>query len=212
MHTHDDEHKKKVERGPGYETSDANVRESAIFLIVLIAALGVIFVVAFGLGKLINMELAREDGPTTKWNQVRGAKSGNLVSDPKILQEQLQQVVKKFPEPRLQTDDGETDIAEMHAREDMLLNNYTWVDQQKQTVRIPITRAMQLIAQRGLPVQNDQGQAEKPMFGDGSQTVTAPLTNGFARTGPELQMMEAREQQVERGNAPNAHAQLQEAH
>jgi hypothetical protein len=197
MHTPDPN--KKVERGPGYETSDANVRDTAIFLVVLFSSICVVFVLAFGIGKLINMELARQDGPPNKWSQLEGGKPGNLESDPRIRQQQLQQVVKKFPTPRLQTDDGETDIAEMHAREDMLLDHYTWVDEQHQAVRIPITRAMQLIAQRGLPVEPAQPEGEGqqgPMFGDGSLAVTAPLTDGFARTGPELQMMAAKQQQV----------------
>ena len=40
------------------------------------------------------------------------------------------------------------------------------------------------------------------MFGDTPNTVTAPLTNGSARTGPELQMIEARDQRL--GNGPYA--------
>lgn len=197
MHTPDTN--KKVERGPGYETSDANVRDTAIFLVVLFSALCVVFVLAFGIGKLIYMELQHQDGPPNKWSQLETGRLDNLESDPHIRQQQLQQVIKKFPTPRLQTDDGETDIAEMHAREDILLNHYTWVDEQHDSVRIPITRAMQLIAQRGLPVQGaaqDGGGATQPMFGDGSLAVTAPLTDGFARTGPELRMMTAKEQQV----------------
>ncbi|MEO7144127.1 MAG: hypothetical protein ABI165_11580, partial [Bryobacteraceae bacterium] len=189
MHTHDP-HKtnKQDERGPGYETTDANVRDTALFLVVMGASLAVVFVLAFGIGKLINMELARQDGPTNKWSQLSGVKSANMVSDPRIQQEQLQQMVKRFPNPRLETDDGNLDVADMHAREDMMLNHYSWVDEQNQTLRIPITRAMQLLAQRGLPVEGQQNASsaasgnqenktqateEKPMFGDGSNAVTA---------------------------------------
>lgn len=207
----------------GYELSDANVRDTALFLIVLGASLAVVFVLAFGIGKLINMELARQDGPTNKWSQLAGAKGGgNLVSDPAIQQQQLRQMVQKFPTPRLETDDGNVDVAQMHAREDILLNHYSWVDEQKQTVRIPITRAMQLLAQRGLPVEGEQNAGEKgnkaqaneekPMFGDGSNVVTAPLTDGFARTGPELQMIETREQRMENGTLHNTQAELHPAH
>jgi hypothetical protein len=171
-----------------------------------------VFVLAFGIGKLIYMELGRQDGPPNKWAQMSGVKPGNLESDPRIQQQQLQQMVKRFPTPRLQTDDGNMEVAQMHAREDMLLNHYSWVDEQKQTVRIPIARAMQLIAQRGLPVESDQTAEEKPMFGDGSRAVTAPLTDGFARTGPELQMIEARQQRMEGVTPQNAHAELQPAH
>ncbi len=61
-------------------------------------------------------------------------------------------LTQSFPTPRVQTDDGNQDVADLHAREDLLLDNYSWVDQSKGTVRIPIERAMELIAQRGLPV------------------------------------------------------------
>lgn len=199
-----DEESRKV----GYELADANVKDTAVFLVIMAVTVAIIFVVAFGIGKLIFMELGRQDGPPNKWAQMSGVKPANLASDPQIQQQQLQQMVKRFPTPRLQTDDGNLDVAQMHAREDMLLNHYSWVDEKQQTVRIPITRAMQLIAQRGLPVESDQATDEKPMFGDGSRAVTAPLTDGFARTGPELKMIEARQQRLKGETPGNAQAEL----
>ncbi len=62
--------------------------------------------------------------------------------------------------------------------------NYTWVDESKGTVRIPIERAMELIAQRGLPVA-PPAQVQPPMTGDNRPTVIMPLTDGFARTAFE---------------------------
>jgi|GEM_PF-279548 len=201
-------------KAAGYEIADANVRDTAIFLVIMAATLVVIFVVAFGIGKLIFKELGHQDGPTTKWTLLSGAKPGNFESDPKIQQQQLRQMVERFPTPRLQTDNGAMDVARMHAREDILLNHYSWVDMQKQTVRIPITRAMQLVAQSGLPVQGQaatgkptQTAEEKPMFGDGTHAVTAPLTDGFARTAPELQMIYTREQRMETGEYRNTQEQ-----
>ncbi len=57
------------------------------------------------------------------------------------------------PEPRLQ-ESPRQDLKAMRAREDWDLHNYSWVDRNKGKVAIPIERAMQLIAQRGLPPQN----------------------------------------------------------
>ena len=51
-------------------------------------------------------------------------------------------------------------------------------------MRIPIERAMELLAQRGLPVAPPV-ERQGLMAGDSVPTVTAPLTNGFARTGYE---------------------------
>ena len=192
LHQGGDPESKKV----GYELADANVKEIATFLVVMAASIAVVFVLAFGIGKLIYHELNQEDGKANKWNQMAGVKPGNMESNPQIEQQQLQQLVQRFPTPRLQADDGNIDVAQMHAREDMMLNYYSWVDEKKQIVRIPITRAMQLIAQKGLPVESQQGPQEQAMFGDAPHTVTAPLTNGFARTGPELQMIQARDQRL----------------
>jgi hypothetical protein len=50
------------------------------------------------------------------------------------------------------------------------------------------------------------------MFGDGSTAVTVPLTDGFARTGPELKMIETREQRMEMGTPNNTQAELHSTH
>ena len=68
------------------------------------------------------------------------------------MQNKVAELTQSFPTPRVQTDDGNQDVADLHAREDLLLDNYSWVDQSQGKVRIPIERAMELIAQRGLPV------------------------------------------------------------
>lgn len=199
-------------RKAGYELTDANITDIAGFLVVMAASIAVVFVLAFGIGKLIYYGLNKQDGPPNKWSQMAGVKPGNMESNPQIEQQQLQSLVKRFPTPRLQADDGNMEVADMHAREDMLLNHYTWIDQNKQTVRVPIERAMQLIAQKGLPVESQQGPQEQAMFGDTPTTVTAPLTNGFARTGPELQMIEARDQRLGIGPYAETHAELHPDH
>ena len=76
-------------------------------------------------------------------------------------------------------------------------------------IRIPIERAMQLIAQRGLPVVNTNVAAGPGFVGDNVAVITEPLTSGFARTGYELDVMEARDQKLSYGKAEGAeHAQL----
>ena len=213
MPTHDPKTNHPAEEGPGYETTDANVSGAITFLVVLGVSVAVVFVLAFGIGKLINLELARQDGPASKWSQLAGAKPGyTMKSNPQMEQQQLQQMVKRFPTPRLQTDDGNMDVAEMHAREDMFLNHYSWVNAQSQVVRIPIARAMQILVQKGLPVEGNQGGQQQAMFGDGSKAITVPLTDGFARTGPELRMIEARQQRMKTGSSQQTQASLETSH
>jgi len=54
------------------------------------------------------------------------------------------------PEPRLQTDPLQ-DLQALHSEEDAVLNTYGWVDRKAGVVRIPVQRALDLLAQRGLP-------------------------------------------------------------
>lgn len=53
------------------------------------------------------------------------------------------------PSPRLQVTPA-ADLYEMRQQEDLRLHTYGWIDQSKGVARIPIDRAMDLIAQRGL--------------------------------------------------------------
>jgi hypothetical protein len=189
MHTHEPDKNVKVDASLGYEGTDVKVSGILVFLTALGIFVVVTAVLCVGIGKVINSQLAKADGPTTKWNHpvdVRGL--GNLATNPE-LQSKFAQLANKFPTPRLQTDDGYDEIYVMHQKEDLLLENYTWVDEKQGTVRIPIERAMELIAQRGLPVapaaQPAQGAEAKPLAEAELPTVHAPLTNGFARTGYE---------------------------
>jgi hypothetical protein len=187
---------------PGYETTDINVSGVVVFLAALGAFVGVFFIFCFGMGKVINTAIIKNDGPPNKWNQIGVQPTGkrqDLTSNAVMEQQQLQQMTQRFPTPRLQTDDGNLEIAEMHAREDLLLDNYTWVDRSSGKIRIPIARAMELIAKGGLPVAPAEQTTEPLMAGDKTTVVTAPLTDGFARTGYEQQYLDTLEQQRLRG-------------
>jgi hypothetical protein len=67
------------------------------------------------------------------------------------------------PEPRLQAEPI-LDLRRLRAAEDEQLNTYGWLDRNAGTVRIPIARAMELLAQRGLPTQP---QTQPPAAGGG---------------------------------------------
>jgi hypothetical protein len=58
--------------------------------------------------------------------------------------------------PKLQVH-GPQDLKEWRAAEDAVLNSYAWVDPDKGIVRIPIDRAIDLLAERGLPKKIDVG-------------------------------------------------------
>jgi hypothetical protein len=195
----------------GYEVTDVNVNGIVVFLASLGAFVAVFFVFCFGMGKVINTAILKSDGPLNKWNKIGAPPQGkrqDLTSNAVMEQNQLNQMVQRFPTPRLQIDDGNQEIAEMHTREDLLLDNYTWIDRASGKIRIPITRAMQIIAEHGLPVAPQEEQTEPLMAGDRVPVVMVPLTDGFARTGYEQQYLETLEQQRLRGEKPGEQAAL----
>jgi hypothetical protein len=172
----------------GYEVTDVSVPGVIVFLVGLFISVGVFFVFCFGMGKVINNALVKRDGPPNKWNaptEAESKKLKNMESNPAGEQIQLQQLTQKFPTPRLQNDDGAQDLVGLHEREDLLLDHYSWVDQAQGKVRIPIDRAMEIIAQRGLPLEPKPASAEPLLFGDSAPAVQMPLTDGFARTAYE---------------------------
>lgn len=57
---------------------------------------------------------------------------------------------RAFPDPRLETDES-TQLNDIRVGEEERLYSYGWVDEKAGTVHIPIERAMDLLAQRGLP-------------------------------------------------------------
>jgi hypothetical protein len=61
------------------------------------------------------------------------------------------------PEPRLQVDPP-AELSELRAGEDEVLNGYRWVDRDAGTVRIPVTEAMRLVVERGLPARETTGE------------------------------------------------------
>jgi AcrR family transcriptional regulator len=63
-----------------------------------------------------------------------------------------QEAVQPLAEPALQPNPA-VDLERLRRTEDALLTSYGWVDQREGLVRIPIERAIELVAERGLPAR-----------------------------------------------------------
>lgn len=88
-----------------------------------------------------------------------------------------EEVIQRFPEPRLQPNPA-ADLNKFRAQEEEILNSYGWVDQQAGVAHIPIDQAMDIIAARGLPVR----QTQSPVAAAQAATVQqGPTPRG--RTG-----------------------------
>jgi hypothetical protein len=83
----------------------------------------------------------------------------NVPKDTRNLAEGYKDYLKdNFPAPRLEIDER-TELNDDRIAEEEKLNSYGYVDDNHVTVRIPIDRAMDLIAQRGLPVRSQAAAA-----------------------------------------------------
>lgn len=204
MPQHDDEQvgshgpkPEEIDTTAGYELSDVRVTGIVVFLTALAIFVAVTGILCYGIGKVINAQMKKEDGPNSKWTKTAEVRElGNMPSSPE-LQNKMAELTQQFPSPRVQTDDGNQDVADLHAREDLLLENYTRVDGKPGQVRVPIERAMELVAQHGLPAA-PAVQKETLMTGDKEPAVAEPLTNGFARTAYELDVEASRAAEAKR--------------
>ncbi len=119
---------------PGHETKDVNVWAVGKF------AIGLVVVCVVSLGLLFGL---------MRFFQSREETSVANTVEP----------VKLFPEPQLQKTPI-LDLKEIRAEEDKLLNSYAWVDPKNGIVRIPVDRAIEVLAKRGLPSRGAAGNGE----------------------------------------------------
>lgn len=124
---------KQMNSGPphsGHETSDADVGALAKFGIGLAVLCAVALALMFAMLSFFEGENARTAPPPSPLAAQRGLPPG----------------------PRLQVL-PEKDMAHLQAAEDSVLNSFGWVMREAGIVRIPIDRALELTAQRGLPAR-----------------------------------------------------------
>ena len=148
IETHDD---KNAPGHGGYERRDISAVGIVYFLVGLVAAtLFIHFLLAGMYGWLDKREKAQQ-APVNPL--LTGVPADTRNISPNYPQ-------KAFPDPRLETDER-NQLNELRLTEEQTLNSYGWVDEKAGAVRIPIERAMDLVAQRGLPTrpQDAAGQA-----------------------------------------------------
>jgi hypothetical protein len=117
----------------GHETRDADIRSLLIFAAALA---GIVLMVMFGMARVFHYFGATQSlGPPA-----------SPFAEARTLP----------PQPRLQVE-PRIDLAHLRANEEAKLHSYGWVDPNSGVVRIPIERAMDIIAEKGLPVREERG-------------------------------------------------------
>jgi hypothetical protein len=111
----------------GYERSDASVRPVFLFTIALtLVVTGVVLAMVAFFDYLERLETVGAPHPMA--------------------------APVEAPPPRLQTTTGD-DLAAQRERDEALAREYAWIDRPAGVVRIPVERALELTAQRGLPAR-----------------------------------------------------------
>lgn len=128
------EHDDSTARKRGYESATPKIRIatiSAVGLLVLVVASALLMAGMFY--GLVSFEDARDPGPSPM-------------------------LASRMPPvgPRLLPDNADQ-VDQLHAVEDSLLTTYDWVDRENGFVRIPLDRALSLVASKGLPASLSSG-------------------------------------------------------
>src|ERR1700694_1026452 len=139
----------------GYERRDIGVAPVLYFMLGLAVAGLLIYFVVDGIYSYLEKRSEAQQAPVSPLVT-------NAPKDTRQLSADYKDYLKQsFPAPQLEIDErGQLD--KIRIDEEETLSSYDWVDQKAGTVRIPIDRAMDLIAQRGLPVRSQRTEAAAP--------------------------------------------------
>jgi hypothetical protein len=117
--------------GPiGHETTDANLTSVETVLFVLAVSLAVVFAIVW-----------------LVYGQLKAREAGLDTPPPAIAKRTGDRLP---PLPRLQTTPY-GDLQQFRQAEDRILNGYAWVDQAGGVVQVPVRRAIELMAEKGMP-------------------------------------------------------------
>jgi hypothetical protein len=136
----------------GYERSDIGAAGVLYFLLGLLVAGLFIFFLVDGIYSYLDKRSEAEQAPVNPLVT-------NAPADTRLIPKDYPQT--EFPNPRLETDER-GQLNSIRLKEEQMLSTYDYIDKNAGTIRIPIDRAMDLIAQRGLPVRAQSATGEAP--------------------------------------------------
>ncbi|MGH9494802.1 MAG: hypothetical protein ACRD3B_07390 [Candidatus Sulfotelmatobacter sp.] len=142
-----------------YERSDIGIAAVIYFLIGLALACVFAYFVAKGLYWYLDKRFESMQTPVSPL--VTNAPKDTRSIPPQYGANYEKYLKEGFPSPQLEVDER-TELNGERLREADTLSTYGWADQKAGTVRIPIDRAMELLAQRGLPVRSQTEKMAAP--------------------------------------------------
>lgn len=170
-----------------HEESDVSVRPLALFMIWLSVATAVVMLLMWGLFKYFEAEAARLD----KLERPPLASERNPIPPKPLLQ--LGPTKPGQEAPDKSNNSPLSEINAVREEENARLENYTWADQSKGVVSLPIERAKELALERGLFKSRPQPAAAATAAGESSPPATgepqgaAPAAGNAPGHGAEKQ-------------------------
>jgi hypothetical protein len=139
-----------------YERRDIGVAGILYFLAGLAVAGVIVYFIVNGLFWYLDKRLEAEQPLTSPL--VKNIPSDTRRIPPNYNGDYEKYLKEDFPAPQLEVNER-TELNDIRLREENTLSSYGWVDEKAGTVHIPIDRAMELLAQRGLPVRSQSSDS-----------------------------------------------------
>lgn len=154
-----------------YERRDIGVAGILYFLAGLAVAGVLVYFIVNGIFSYFDKRFEAEQAPVSPL--VKNAPADTRHIPPQYNGDYEKYLKEQFPAPQLEVNER-TELNDVRLREENTLSSYDWVDQKSGIVRIPIDRAMDLLAQRGLPL----GSGATGASGAGTKSASAGKTKG----------------------------------
>src|SRR3981081_1177335 len=145
----------------GFEQEDLSSRSALYFLAGLVLVCVVVYLIVFGMYRFLDSYATAHQPPMSP--MVKPEADTRAVTP---------ENAETFPQPRLEENER-TQLRSFIEDQDRKLATYDWVDKDRGTVRIPIDRARELIAQRGLPVHEEGGSSAQSSAAKSSETKSS---------------------------------------
>lgn len=165
----------------GFEHEDLRPKGPFYFMAGLVVLGLVIYLVAFGIYRFLD-----------NYQAVHQPAVSPMVTPEADTRIMTHEETQTFPQPRLEENER-TQLRSFIEDQDQKLATYDWVDKDKGIVRIPIDRAIDLIAKRGLPVHSE-GASSAPSSGakgSGAKSSAAQTSAPVKKQPPKARATKA---------------------
>jgi len=139
--------------GVEFEREDLSTRGIFAFMIGLAIIGVVIYFIITGMYTFLDKY---EQSQMTTSSPLVKPEDARRISSRRVTEDEVKNAFKDNGAPLLETDER-TQLRDFLMDQEKELHSYGWVDEKAGVAHIPIERAMELVAQRGLPVRPQAG-------------------------------------------------------